>query len=84
MCGNIFYEEDNDSVTESQILNHPAVFEVLGKFPDKNIKFKLHEVQLVIALFDAVDTARSDLEGEAYKANNIVTAMHTEEILTKK
>ena len=83
VCRNIFDEEDNNSVTESQILNHPAVYEVLGKFPNKNIRFKLHEVQLVIALFDAVVTARSDLEGEAYKANNIVTATHTKEILIK-
>ena len=85
VCSNLFDGgDDADLVTDLQILNHPAVHEVLGEFPNKNVTFKLHEAQLVIALFDAVIIASSDLEGEAYKANNIVTAMHTEEILTKK
>ena len=75
---NIFDEDDNDgSVTEEQIFSHPAVRTVLRKFPNKNVTFNLHEVQLVIALFDAVGTARNDLEGEKYHANNIVTATHT-------
>ena len=38
---------------------------------------------MVIALFDAVGTARNDLEGENYRANNTVTATHTKEILIK-
>ena len=56
---------------------------MLGKFPNRNIKFKLHEIQLVILLFDAIITARTELEGEKYRANNIVTATHTKEILIK-
>ena len=84
VCRNIFNEDDNDgSVTEGQIFSHSAVRTVLQIFPNKNITFKLHEVQLVIALFDAVGTARNDLEGEKYRANNVVTATHTKEILIK-
>ena len=56
---------------------------MLGKFPNRNVRFKLHEIQLVISLFDAIITARSELEGEKYRANNIVTATHTKEILIK-
>ena len=81
---NIFNEDDNDgSVTEAQIFSHPAVREVLRKFPNKNVTFKLQEVQLVTALFYAVGTARNDLEGEKYHANNVVTGTHTKKILVK-
>ena len=84
VCCNIFNDNDDDgSVTEAQIFSHPDVRIVLRKFPNKNITFKLHGVQLVIALFDAVGTARNDLEGENYRANNTVTATHTKEILIK-
>ena len=80
----IFDDDDVDeTVTISQIINHPAVHQILGKFPNKNIRFKLHEIQLVISLFDAITAARSELEGEKYIANNIVTATHTKEILIK-
>ena len=84
VCCNIFNDKDDDgSVTEAQIFSHPDVRIVLQKFPNKNITFKLHEVQLVVALFDAVGTARNDLEGENYRANNTVTATHTKEIKKK-
>ena len=81
---NIFDDDEvEDTVTLSQISNHPAVHQMLRNFPNKNVKFKLHEVQLVISLFDAIIVSRRELEGEKYSVSNIVTATHAKQILIK-
>jgi hypothetical protein len=81
---NIFdNDDDDDSAKDLLIRDHHAVRLNLSKFPNKNVTFKLHEVQLVISLFDAIAVARNDVEGEDYRANNLVTATHTKQILIK-
>ena len=80
---NIFIDDDDEIDLElSQISLHPAVVETLGKFPNKNIKFKLHEIQMVIALFDSVTTAQIELQGIEYKVDTHATATFTKLILS--
>ena len=67
----------------SQILLYPAVIESLRSFPNQNVKFKLHEIKMVIALFDSVASARIELEGTKYKIDTYKTATLTKEILSK-
>ena len=81
---NIFdRDEDDTDLHISQISSYPAVKESLSNFPNKNVTFKLHEIQMVIALFDSVHAARIELEGTEYKIDTHKTATFTKEILSK-
>ena len=80
---NIFNDDDENDLELSQIALHPAVAETLNKFPNKNIKFKLHEMQLVIALFDSIKTAQVELQGIEYKVDTHATATFTKLVLSK-
>lgn len=81
---NIFNNDDNsDILSVSDVLAHPTVKDALKKFPNKNVTYKLHEVQIVIVLFDAIHTARIELEGEKYVIDNLATATILKNILSK-
>ena len=81
---NIFdSDEDDTDLQMSQVLLYPAVIESLRSLPNHNVKFKLHEIKMVIALFDSVASARIELEGTKYKIDTYRTATLTKEILSK-
>ena len=81
---NIFDNDDNsDILSVSDVFAHPTVKDALKKFPNKNVTYKLHEVQMVIVLFDAIHTARIELEGEKYVIDNLATATILKNILSK-
>jgi hypothetical protein len=80
----IFDDDENGHVLGvTEILAHPAVKEGLRKFPNKNIKFKLHEIQMVIALFDTINTVRMELQSENNVIDNFATATLLKSILSK-
>ena len=84
VCRNIFDDDDkSDVLSVSDVLAHPTVEDALKKFPNKNVTFKLHEVQMVIALFDAINTARIELQGENSVIDNLATATFLKNIISK-
>ena len=74
---------DDDALGVSEISAHPAAKEALQKFPNKNVKFKLHEVQMVIALFDTINTVRMELQSENNVLDNLATATILKSTLSK-
>lgn len=81
---NIFErDEDDTDLQTSQVTSYPAVKLTLSRFPNKNVTFKLHEVQMVIALFDSVAEAQIQLEGTKYQIDSHRTATFTKEILSR-